>query len=146
MDIFKNRIKPDLTKLSDSELHNIITTKLNQKCEYTSREELTKQIMFLWNQESIDNIECSICLDFITNGNNLMTECGHQYHSTCLFNSLMKTNKCPMCRYTLIDDNIYNISTSPNNDVEVLYEYDITINMNTEPLYTFSDYDDDTPW
>lgn len=44
-------------------------------------------------------IECVICYEAIEGKNCVTTECGHQYHCTCLMKHVnMNTFDCPMCR------------------------------------------------
>ncbi len=47
-----------------------------------------------------DHIECPICMDDIVNNTNCVTtECGHQFHSSCLMRSVAHTGfVCPCCR------------------------------------------------
>ena len=49
--------------------------------------------------------QCSICLEALTESNNTVTECGHHFHSTCLFTQLQHpnhpSNNCPLCRQPL---------------------------------------------
>ena len=48
--------------------------------------------------------ECSICLDVVEN-HICQTICGHTFHSYCIFKSLQRNAKCPMCRYPLMIQN-----------------------------------------
>ena len=44
-------------------------------------------------------IDCVICYEAIESKNCVTTECGHQYHCTCLMKHVnMNTFDCPMCR------------------------------------------------
>ena len=46
--------------------------------------------------------ECSCCLNKINiNNNYTITNCGHKFHSTCIFAALKQKNSCPLCRKTL---------------------------------------------
>ena len=46
---------------------------------------------------------CAICLDDIQECKNCTTtECGHTFHSTCIFQNLCHRVECPMCRVELI--------------------------------------------
>ena len=46
---------------------------------------------------------CAICLDDIQECKNCTTtECGHTFHSTCIFQNLCHRIECPMCRVELI--------------------------------------------
>ena len=47
--------------------------------------------------------ECPICFDSIDMKNIAVTECGHMFHSTCIFRNLELRIDCPMCRHPLVD-------------------------------------------
>lgn len=47
--------------------------------------------------------ECPICFDPITSINCTTTECGHTFHSFCIFKNLSQNNGCPMCRKELVE-------------------------------------------
>ena len=47
--------------------------------------------------------DCPICLEPITNINCTTTECGHTFHSCCIFKNLSQNNGCPMCRKELVE-------------------------------------------
>ena len=47
---------------------------------------------------------CAICMDDIIECKNCTTtECGHTFHSSCIFSNLCHRIECPMCRTALID-------------------------------------------
>lgn len=46
--------------------------------------------------------ECPICYEEFSKTNKIITSCGHQYHSTCLFKHLQRNNTCPCCRGVLL--------------------------------------------
>lgn len=50
----------------------------------------------------IETTECPICYEEFTKTNKIITSCGHQYHSTCLFKHLQGKNTCPCCRGVLL--------------------------------------------
>ena len=107
MDIIRQNIRPELDKLSDQELVNIIVQndndwyKLKNSTNPTNstkikRIELVDKIFELWaGYELVDSsekskpIECLICCDILTNGNNLTFECGHKFHSICVIKHVM---------------------------------------------------------
>jgi hypothetical protein len=63
--------------------------------------------------------ECAICLCELTATNFTSTECGHRFHSSCVFKSLMVRGVgCPLCRRELTD------APPPNDDDESEDEYD----------------------
>jgi hypothetical protein len=67
---------------------------------------------------SVREEECAICLDKLTKGRNYCsTECGHNYHTSCL----LKTNNiCPICRHVLLQNDA-NLDRS--NEMQQLHEY-----------------------
>ena len=50
----------------------------------------------------IETNECPICYEEFSKTNKIITSCGHQYHSTCLFKHLQGNNTCPCCRGVLL--------------------------------------------
>ncbi len=68
------------------------------------------------DQEGKD--ECAICLCELTTTNFTSTECGHRFHSSCVFKSLIVRGVgCPLCRRELTD-------APPKDDDESDDEYD----------------------
>lgn len=93
----KQSTRPNLHKLSELELLKIINNyepewiKMNDT--YT-RDDMVAKVFKLWSEYMlIDNnsnpIECLICWDNLTNGNNMTFECGHKFHSSCIVKSLL---------------------------------------------------------
>lgn len=56
--------------------------------------------------------QCSICLEPFTTTNNTVTQCGHQFHSSCLFTQMKHpthpSNNCPLCRHPLFTPPVIN--------------------------------------
>lgn len=51
------------------------------------------------NYIEFDENDCPICLDKITDNNIIILNCKHQFHASCIFETMNKTNKrCPLCR------------------------------------------------
>uniref|UniRef100_A0A6C0ET83 RING-type domain-containing protein n=1 Tax=viral metagenome TaxID=1070528 RepID=A0A6C0ET83_9ZZZZ len=48
---------------------------------------------------------CSICMENITDLNKTTTQCGHVFHSSCIFKNLNFRTSCPMCRIDLVSKN-----------------------------------------
>lgn len=48
--------------------------------------------------------DCPICYDPITSVNCTTTECGHTFHSNCIFKSLSMNSGCPLCRQSLVEE------------------------------------------
>jgi len=144
--IFKNKIKPNLINYSSDELKFIINNYfiINKKLlentinlENMTRIELELEIIKLWKNYPISNndfeiINCTICLNPITNSDNLLLRCNHLLHSSCYFNYLFtnfieinnKTNKltnffrCPECR-NYLTENIQTYNENSNNQTEL---------------------------
>lgn len=94
----KQSTRPNLHKISESVLLEIIN--YYDKTWYISndnsqtRDDMVAKVFDLWaNYELVDTnskpIECLICWDVLTNGNNMTFECGHKFHSSCMVKSLM---------------------------------------------------------
>lgn len=49
-------------------------------------------------------MECPICLTEIKSAP-CETECGHKFHSKCIFEAIQRNVACPMCRLPLCDSN-----------------------------------------
>lgn len=60
------------------------------------------------NDTTLDENECSICLDIITDGS--VTKCGHIFCTTCIKSSLKYNNSCPMCKHKITLSEIYVIN------------------------------------
>jgi hypothetical protein len=136
--------RPDTSNLSDKELKQIIILIKpdwfgdNQN---KSRLELIEKVFELWSNmeltDSNDNtIECLICYDNLTQGNNLTLCCGHKFHSNCLIKNVVfrtaykydicltdpdnNSNKiviecvCPQCNTTIDEYNFF----KPNLPIE----------------------------
>ena len=65
----------------------------------TNEETMMKQPQ----QEHQDSCcECPICYDCMTDINITTTQCGHKFHSSCIFNNLKYGLDCPLCRTELV--------------------------------------------
>jgi len=58
--------------------------------------------------------DCPICFDPITSINCTITECGHAFHSYCIFKNLSQNNGCPLCRKELVEE----LESSDDEDEE----------------------------
>jgi hypothetical protein len=61
---------------------------------------------------SSNNNLCSICLENLTDNNLSITKCNHKFHLTCLIESFKFSNKCPLCREILFENNNTNHQTN----------------------------------
>jgi hypothetical protein len=68
--------------------------------------------------------ECSICFDEICgNKNCTTTECGHMFHSSCIFKNINFNGfSCPMCRNEFVEPSEDTDSDSDSDDDEDDYE------------------------
>ena len=61
------------------------------------------------NSEKVSNpttVPCAICLDTISEKNNAVTSCGHNFHLSCICRHIFLSasgRKCPICRALLPD-------------------------------------------
>ena len=87
--------RPNLHKLTETDLLEIINhydeTWYNNNF---TRDDMVIKVFDLWaNYELCDYnfkpIECLVCWDTLTNGNNMTFECGHKFHSSCVVKSLL---------------------------------------------------------
>ncbi len=129
----KYSTRPNLHKLSESELLDIIKEyepnwicNNDNKHNENLRDKMAAKVINLWSEHilqdnNLNPIECLICWDNLTNGNNMTFECGHKFHSYCIVKSLLifstdtyieKTNDkeietfkieycCPQCKRTI---------------------------------------------
>ena len=52
--------------------------------------------------EPVEETECPICMESLTKTNHIVGKCGHQFHASCLCQSLRQTNACPCCRQQVV--------------------------------------------
>jgi hypothetical protein len=43
---------------------------------------------------------CVICNETFEQGEKIQTECGHEFHTECISEWVIKTDNCPLCRHT----------------------------------------------
>ena len=95
----KQSTRPNLHKLSESNLIDIINEYepkwiCDKKKHENFRDELVAKVFNLWSEYELkdnnsNSIECLICWDKLTNGNNMTFDCGHKFHSNCIIKSLL---------------------------------------------------------
>lgn len=56
---------------------------------------------------SSDITDCPICMEPLESIQNVSTKCGHKYCLKCFLQSYHKKNSCPMCRTSIIEDDLY---------------------------------------
>lgn len=63
---------------------------------------------------------CSICKDlFIHHSEVVVTECGHLYHSACVFEWLKNQKTCPQCRASVKREKVHRVYFDVENDTDV---------------------------
>ena len=91
----KYNTRPNVHKLTEQELTTII---MEYDSDWISlnktRNQLVEKIFELWSGHPIldyanNPIDCLICLDVLTSGNNMTFECGHKFHSSCICKSIL---------------------------------------------------------
>jgi len=101
-----NSICFDIESVENQKIQNLI---LENEVEYLKKKILINYLNGLWKKIPIidefgEITECVICLNHITNCDNICFQCEHKTHSTCFFNYLFTNLK-----------NIYNNSNNSNN-------------------------------
>jgi len=87
--------RPNVHKLTKQELLEIIIYWDDSWYQnYHTRSDMVDKVFQLWSEcelIDIDNhpIECFICWDKLTNGNNMTFGCGHKFHSTCIVKNVL---------------------------------------------------------
>lgn len=93
----KQSTRPNLHKLKENDLLEIINhydkTWYNAN-NNVSRDDMVVKVFDLWSNYELSDynakpIECLICWDTLTNGNNITFECGHKFHSSCVVKSML---------------------------------------------------------
>ena len=49
------------------------------------------------------NEECCICLDISSSDSWSMLSCGHKFHDACISSWLLRQQRCPVCRYSMVN-------------------------------------------
>jgi hypothetical protein len=62
------------------------------------------------------NPECPICMESITSTNTTITDCGHAFHSSCIFKHIVKNNLCPLCRNEMYERERHEIQIVEDDD------------------------------
>jgi len=65
------------------------------------------------------NSDCPICFNSIEGINCCTTECGHKFHSSCLFKNFKNSMACPLCRQVLVE-----VPVEEEEEEEDDYEYE----------------------
>ena len=84
-------------------------------------------------EEKKEEKECSICYESCCNKATTQLECGHEFHTKCIFTWLSKNNTCPLCRKEV--DQFKKQDTRPRVLPSVgyaLYTYECVMDTYTE--------------
>jgi len=77
-------------------------------------------------------IECPICYDCIGDKNNITTECGHQFHASCIMTNISRNGfSCPCCR-TLMANDVE--EGDPEDDERTLIDEGTLLDESNEPF------------
>ena len=61
--------------------------------------------------------ECPICInELVKTKNYTITQCGHEFHSSCLIQSCRQKNSCPICRKNLFDPIVIDLTTEDEEE------------------------------
>jgi hypothetical protein len=91
------------------------------------------------NQEPID---CPICLDVIGDTNNIITECGHKFHASCIMINIVSNGfNCPCCRFVMVKND-----KQDDEDDETVYDEEDATTDYDESTSTSSVLDDEEPF
>ncbi len=88
--LIQNIKRPDVSSLSDDQLFEIIKTYCKDSFDKkTERIKMIEKIFSIWSNcdlldKSNQSIDCLICYEPLTQGDNMTVKCGHQFHSTCI--------------------------------------------------------------
>ena len=73
-------------------------------CSDFDAESISESIFSEPEKHECKEAECSICYDGIGAINCVVTECGHKFHTSCLFKSFNTgMDGCPLCRQELVE-------------------------------------------
>jgi hypothetical protein len=64
--------------------------------------------------------ECIICYNQLDN-DDIKQECGHSFHTLCLYKWILESDTCPICRSTLINKNKFKIDISTFMNMMSIY-------------------------
>lgn len=101
---------------------------------------------------STDFNECAICLETLTNAKCCTTDCGHTFHSKCIFRNFKNSFDCPLCRQELVEKDSESDSDSDSEgegegeyeDSDSEGEYEDTISYDSHSVNTTTEKADET--
>ena len=75
--------------------------------------------------------DCPICMEKIE-GSSSSTPCGHRFCTSCFVKSVVRNNKCPMCRGSIILEEEYNNISRPTTETTTIDMNLANIQLSTE--------------
>jgi hypothetical protein len=89
----------------------------NSKCTPTQQQTFEK--MSLTNEP----VDCPICFECIGEKNNITTECGHQFHASCLMTNVSRNGfGCPCCRTAMAETPEEDDDTDDDDETSTLLD------------------------
>lgn len=83
------------------------------------------------NKGEIEYPSCSICLLEVNKGENtILVPCGHMYHEPCILKWFEVNNRCPVCRFDLIE---FQNTSSQQNQQNLNFNTNGNSNSNNNP-------------
>jgi hypothetical protein len=75
-----------------------------------------------FSEMNCETNDCPICFDVIGEKNNIVTECGHQFHASCLMTNITRNGfGCPCCRTVMAETDTMS-ATEVDDDTEIDYD------------------------
>ncbi len=98
------KAKMNSLNLSQISLNEDCNSEIWSDCSDFDAESISESIFSEPEKHECKEAECSICYDGIGAINCLVTECGHKFHTSCLFKSFNTgMDGCPLCRQELVE-------------------------------------------
>ena len=132
MNCIKSPFRPNLSIHKDNILFQIIMEHDEQwLTPDKTRAEMVDKIFELWSKYEIlddenKNVECLICNNNLTNGDNTTFTCGHKFHSSCIIQSLIIRSTDKIINIiNKEDDNKQSISYKCAQCNNIIYDYPV---------------------
>jgi hypothetical protein len=89
------------------------------------------------------NNQCPICFDTIGDKNNIITECGHYFHASCLMTNITHNGfGCPCCRALMATHSDDEDLSDDEDSVPSLVDYDSSESDDDDVSYVYESDDD----
>jgi uncharacterized protein (UPF0297 family) len=93
---------------------------------------------------STDLNECAICLETLNQAKCCTTDCGHTFHSRCIFKNFKNSFDCPLCRHELVEEDEEDEEDEDDEDSDGEYEDDDDSSYDTISINTTIEESDET--